>query len=54
MDMVPNKGADSTATGVPTEVSAVEVSADFLFVRHALVSEGTPVLVLAGRQILIV
>ncbi len=53
MDMVP-KGADSTATGVPTEVLAVEVSAYFLFVLHALVSEGTLVLVLAGLQILIV
>lgn len=53
MDVVP-KGADSTTTGALTKVSAVEVSVDFLFVLHALVSEGTPVLVLAGCQILIV
>lgn len=53
MDTVP-KGADSTTTGAPTEVSAVKVSMDFLFVLHALVSEGTSVLVLAGHQILIV
>lgn len=42
MDPVPErtrKGTDLTAAGAPTEVLAVEVSMEFLFVLDALVSE---------------